>query len=271
MRPVSSVPPERPETRRSIPRRVVDGPRLALSWLTVVPVGGPHDVDRVDARGAIRSTPVVGLGLGAICALMLWLLDAASLPSALAGLLAVASLALLTRGMHLDGLADTADGLGCYGPPERAHEVMRSGSAGPFGVAAIVFAIAVQAVGLGALADAHAWWAIVVAVAVGRVAVVLACVRGTRSASDTGFGALVAGTQSRVAAIGWTALAMLFATVAVDDRWWQGPLVVMVALLSTHLGVRHCSRRFDGISGDVLGATIETTTAIVVVGLLVGS
>ncbi len=271
MLPRSADTPEPIGDRRSGAARLLDGPRLALSWLTVLPVGGSRDIGRNEARGAITSTPLVGLLLGAISAALLWAFAAASIPSALAGLLAVAVLALLTRGMHLDGLADTADGLGCYGPPERAREVMRSGSAGPFGVAAIVFTIAIQATSLGALADARAWGAIVVAVTVGRVAVVLACVRGTRSASDTGFGALVAGTQTRLAALGWTVAALLVATVAVADRWWQGPLVVACALAATTLGVRHCSRRFGGISGDVLGAAVETTTALVVVGLLVGT
>jgi len=72
-----------------------------------------------------------------------------------------------------------------------------------------------------------------------------------------------------VAAI-WTVAGLVAAMWAVDERWWQGPLVIAFALIVVLAGVRHCSRRFGGISGDVLGATVETTTMIVAVGFLLG-
>lgn len=246
------------------------GPRLAVSWLTVLPVRGPSVVDRRAARAAIASTPFVGLLLGSASALLLWALSAVSVHGLLAGLLTVGALALLTRGMHVDGLADTADGLGCYGPPERAREVMSSGSAGPFGVAAIALVFAVQGAAFGELADGHRWWAVVLAVTAGRVAVVLACRRGVDAASDTGFGALVAGTQTRLVVAVWIALLLAATYWAVGERWWQGPLVTAAALGAAALLTRHCVRRFGGMSGDVLGATVEITMTVVLVGILVG-
>ncbi|WP_430333070.1 adenosylcobinamide-GDP ribazoletransferase [Rhodococcus sp. ACT016] len=251
-------------------RGAVTGLTLALSWLTVVPVRGPQEIGRPEGRRAIGAAPVVGALLGAAAAGLLWLLQRGGLDPALAGLLTVGALALFTRGMHVDGLADTADGLGCYGPPERAREVMRSGGAGPFGVAALVVTIGVQAVALGTLGSNSAWLGVATAVAAGRVAVVFACRRGIPPSSTTGFGALVADSQPRWAAVSW-ALALAVAAVwAVPGRWWQGPVVVLVALVAAALLVRHCMRRFDGINGDVLGAATEFTVAATAVGFLLG-
>ncbi|MBP1159288.1 adenosylcobinamide-GDP ribazoletransferase [Rhodococcus sp. PvR044] len=247
------------------------GIRLALSWLTVLPARHDPDapaIDRTAGRRAIAATPVVGMLLGAACACLLWLLLAASLDPALAGLIAVTALALLTRGMHVDGLADTVDGLGCYGPPARALEVMRGGGIGPFGVVALIVCIGAQALSFGSLAQSGQWIAIGVAVAAGRVAVVLACRRGVPAAGPTGFGALVADSQGRWSCALWSLALTAAALFAVPGRWWQGPVVVLAALAATALLTRHCVRRFGGVTGDVLGAAVEVTVTVVAVGAL---
>jgi len=129
----------------------VRGLALAFSWLTVLPVraGAP---DTRTAAAALRWAPLVGGLVGAATGAVLAGLVAAGVPTAVAGLLAVGFAALATRGMHLDGLADTADGLGCYGPPERALAVMRDGGAGPFAVVTLLVVVGAQAMALTALA-----------------------------------------------------------------------------------------------------------------------
>ncbi|MBF6084028.1 adenosylcobinamide-GDP ribazoletransferase [Nocardia cyriacigeorgica] len=247
------------------------GPSLAFSWLTVLPVRGPDTVDRESAAIAIVWAPVVGASLGVLACGVLWLLTVAGASSAVAGLVTVGVLALSTRGMHLDGLADTADGLGSYGPPERAREIMKSGSAGPFGVAAIVFTVALQAFSFAVLADEGRWFAVILAVALPRVAVVAACRSGTTAAPGTGFGALVAGTQSPITIAAWTLAAVAAAFFAVPAHGWLGPLVVALTALAVLVLVRHCLRRFGGLSGDVLGTVIETTTALTALGFSLGT
>ncbi|MGW4089291.1 adenosylcobinamide-GDP ribazoletransferase [Nocardia sp. NPDC004750] len=239
----------------------MNGVRLAISWLTVLPVRGPDAVDRAAAGRAILLAPLVGALLGAGAAGLLWALTGAGASAALAGLLVVGALALITRGMHLDGLADTLDGLGSYGPPERARQIMKSGGAGPFGVAGLTFVIGIQAFSFASLADSGRWFAAALAVVTGRVAVILAC-RGVQAAPGTGFGVLVAGTQSAAAAVMWPVTAAALAVFAVPGRPWLGPLAVTLGLAASTVLVRHCARRFGGLSGDVLGAAVETTVAL---------
>ncbi|HEX6343628.1 adenosylcobinamide-GDP ribazoletransferase [Umezawaea sp.] len=238
-----------------------DGVRLALSWLTVLPVRSGA-VDARVARQAIALAPLVGVLLGAVTAAFLHGLAWLGAPSAVAGLLAVGLLALGTRGMHLDGLADTADGLGCYGPPERALAVMKDGGAGPFAVVTLVVVLGAQASAFGDVP----WGAVVVALAAGRAAFAACCLEGVPAARPEGLGALVAGSQSwPVVALWWTALAAASFVVVP-----HGPVAVAVALGAVLLLVRHTRKRFGGITGDVLGAACELATLIVLVGCTLG-
>lgn len=240
----------------------MSGLALALSWLTVLPVrtGAP---DARTAAAAIRWAPVVGGLLGAAAGGVLVGLAALGVPSPVAGLLAVGFLALATRGMHLDGLADTADGLGCYGPPERALAVMRDGGAGPFGVVALVVTVGVQAAALAALPPATALPAVALAAAAGRAGFGWVCRRGIPAARPGGLGATVAGSQPPWVPVLWW-LALAGAGFALAGA--RGVVAVALGAALVVLLSRHTARRFGGMTGDVLGAAGElaTTAALVV-------
>lgn len=249
------------------------GLALALSWLTVLPVRAAVDGATPDPRtaaAAIRWAPLVGALLGVVAGGLLVGLAAVGVPPLVAALLTIGFLALTTRGMHLDGLADTADGLGCYGPPERALAVMRDGSAGPFAVITLVVVLGVQAGALASLVVRESPGVLLVAVglstATGRAGFAWCCRRGVAAARPGGLGATVAGSQPWwVAPAWWAALAGVGAAGA-PGRPWQGPLAVLIAA-AVVLGLSaHTSRRFGGMTGDVLGAACElcATTALVI-------
>ncbi|USX48295.1 adenosylcobinamide-GDP ribazoletransferase [Lentzea sp. HUAS12] len=230
--------------------------KLAFSWLTVLPLR-VDDVDRGAAGRAIAWTPVVGVVIGALVVGVLQALAISNISALVAGFLVVGVVALFTRGMHLDGLADVADGLGCYGPPERALKVMKDGGAGPFGVVSLIVVLGAQA---AALPHAH-WGVVLLAFATSRAAFGICCMRGVPAARPEGLGALVAGTQHPLVVIGtWVVLA-----AAAVPLGWRAVVAVVVAFALVWVLVKHTGKRFGGITGDVLGAAAEIALLAVLV------
>lgn len=240
-------------------RAWLDGLRLAVPLLTVVPVR-TGEVDRDTGRRAMLLAPSTGLIVGGGAALVLVAGDLAGLGPLLRAALAVAAMATLTRALHLDGLADLADGLGSGRPADEALAIMKRSDIGPFGVVTLLLTLLIQ---VAALASApHAPVAVLVAAVTGRLALPWACRRDVPSARPGGLGALVAGTVPTRAALLVTALVVVAAAAA-------GPFgiaAVAVGLVAALAASRHAVRRLGGVTGDVLGALVEIaqTAALVV-------
>lgn len=249
---------------------VGDGLRMTFGTLTALPVPAPTAIDHRVAGTAMTAAPLAGLALAAAAGVVVWLGGLLGLPALVVAAMALATVALATRGLHLDGLADTADGLSASYDRARALDVMRRGDAGPTGVAALVLTLLVQT---GALASVVAAGAgvpgIVVALVASRVALPLCCTRFVPSARPEGLGATVAGAVPVTVA---AALALTVAALSVlagfDPvvAWWQGPVAVVAGWLAAGVLLVRCVRRLGGITGDVLGGCVETaTTATLVV------
>ncbi|MFE6337967.1 adenosylcobinamide-GDP ribazoletransferase [Streptomyces sp. NPDC057798] len=251
------------------------GLRFAFGTLTVLPVGVER-WDRDAARGGMLAAPVAGLVVGALAGalgLVLLLLGAGALLAAVAS---AAVPALLTRGLHLDGLADTADGLGSGKPAEDALRIMKQSDIGPFGVITLLFVLLAQVAALAQLyADSWARGALaaLVSAVAARLALTLAARAGVPAARPEGLGAAVAGVVPVRSAVAVTVAVALGAGAAgallgaVDAV--RTPLAVLAALAVADLLLRRCVRRFGGVTGDVFGGVAETaaTGALVVLTL----
>ncbi|GAA2406502.1 adenosylcobinamide-GDP ribazoletransferase [Actinomadura vinacea] len=246
------------------------GLRLAVTLLTIVPLRAER-ADREAARRAMVPAPLTGLIVGGGAAAVLLLGDALGLAAVPRAALAVAVTAVLTRALHLDGLADLADGLGSGRPAADALAIMKRSDIGPFGVVTLVLTLMIQVGCLATAPDAAA--AAVIAAVAGRLALPWACRSGVPAARPGGLGALVAGTVTTRAAVAVTAAVLAGAALAgAACGGLQGALgaglAVAAALGTALLMLRHAVRRLGGVTGDVFGALVElaTTAALVVLG-----
>ena len=245
-----------------------DALRLAIGTLTRLPVPAPRQVNRRTAGQAMCLAPLVGLVLAAICGLPLLITRDRHVIALLIAIVSFALLAWATRALHLDGLADTADALGSGKPAATALEIARKSDIGPFGVITLIFTLLLQIAAVASLPDAHdAYFAFVIAIVTSRVALTWACTRMWPAARPDGLGAVVAATVPLLVAIAWTIIVIAVAWILVGIA---GSVSVVLGVLAGIVLLVIARRRLGGITGDVLGATIEVTTAatLVVLSLL---
>jgi adenosylcobinamide-GDP ribazoletransferase len=259
--------------------------------------------------------PVVGLVLGLLVVGVLWAAGGGSLlmlprdgslllaggpahgsprispvSTLLAAVLVVTLLAVLTRALHLDGLADTADGLGSGKPADEALAIMRRSDLGPFGAVTLVLTLFLQVMALERLVQSPlglTW--VVVCVVLSRLSLPFLCRTGVPGARPDGLGSTVAGTVGRGALAASVGLALLAGLVTVALAAAVSPAafageglgdatlslfpdpashlagIVLVPAAVTTLFARRCRRRLGGVTGDVLGACVELTLTVALV------
>ena len=269
-------PLRRPDGRSAVRA----GLRLAVTTFTIAPLR-PGRVDRRTAGIAMAGAPLIGLALAIVVAStvygarQLWGLYGIS--GGISAIIAVGVLAVLTGGLHLDGLADTADGLGATATRERRLDLMRAPDIGAFGAAALAIVVVAQVVALTTTVNTGLGTvSLLTAVTTARLAVTWACVRGVPAARPDGLGALVAGTVTRTTAVIVTlatAVVLSLAAIGHDHGGWSEVGRVcwsMGAGLGAGWLLRLVAvRRLGGITGDVLGATVEIVTAAVLLAVAI--
>lgn len=239
--------------------------RLALGTLTAVPVTPPSRLDRDVAGWAMVLAPAVAVPVAAVITALGIAGSAVGVPAAaLAGVL-LAVLALSSRCLHLDGLADTCDGLTSSYSPQRALEVMRRGDAGPAGVAGVVLILLIQAGSLATLTVSPAGLLLAAtAVIASRHALTVACRSSVPAARAEGLGGTVAGSVPRLRLLSAVTAVVVVTTgmvSAAGHPWWAGAVIVAATVLPAEVVVARARRRLGGITGDVLGAVVEVGLA----------
>jgi adenosylcobinamide-GDP ribazoletransferase len=230
---------------------------VALSFLTVfrLPVSGeisPHDSGRCYA-----AFPTVGLLVGLMTSLMVLALQAVMPPLLLAAW-ACAFMTLITRGFHLDGLADLADGLGGGYTAARRLEIMKDSATGAFGSLALVLAILLKASAIYSLIMTKSWLVLAIVPALSRFAIVLSAYKSSCARSGgLAKSSIECMTRGTVLA---AALSSVVFTLLLVPKF--APALLGTAVTSAFLIRWVAHRCLGGITGDVLGAVNELTEVL---------
>jgi adenosylcobinamide-GDP ribazoletransferase len=225
---------------------------LAVRFLTVVPLPGREAQGPSALARAAWWFPVVGLLLGLGLAGALQILGAL-FPPLVGAVLLVTIWKAVTGGIHLDGLADSLDGLA--GPdPIRRLAIMRDSRIGVFGAVGLILCLLLAVTALADLPVSVRARLVVLAPVVGRVAPLLVGGWLRPATPGQGLGAAFLAGLSRWAGPLWC-LAGLALGTAVLGPW--GAVVAGGAWMVAILGAGFAARRLGGLTGDVLGAIVE--------------
>lgn len=245
----------------------------ALSFLTIIPLPRRREASPEAVGRSLGYFPAVGLVIGLILAGLNWLLELV-LPSAVVNGLLLVALVVITGALHLDGLADTCDGIAAHKTVEARWRVMRDSHVGAFGVVGIFLLLLVQYVSLNSVPQSLLPATLVLMPVVSRWAMVYA-VFAYPYARPTGLGKVfkqgASGTSFALATLITLVVATAWAGVAHLPFFYLVGLAIIVSIWVIVVVVAtYLQRKFAGLTGDTYGAINELAevAVLILVGLL---
>ena len=240
----------------------------AFRFLTIIPLPGNLGTAEDELAGATPFFPLVGLLLGGIAVPVVWLLQLL-VPPLVTAVLATLVLFAFSGGLHLDGLADTADGFFSSRPREKILEIMRDSATGAMGVIALVVLLLLKVACLSSLSSSLLPVVFLMPLA-GRTAILLMMGLLPYARPQGGLATLFYSRRSRMVGLGSL---VLFTGVAWLVAGVQGIMAVLAVILVVVLFGWFCRLKIGGATGDTLGAACElaeTVVALVSVAALGG-
>ena len=236
----------------------------ALSFLTILPMG---QLPLPEGKGLARSMaffPSVGLLIGLLLAVA-YLLLSFLFSKSLVLWLTLGCLALLTRGLHLDGFADTIDGFAAGGPKEKILEVMRDSRIGAFGVVGLILLIGAKYLALDEITGLSIPRSLILMTVMGRNSMVWVCYRSPYARSGGGL--------AKPFAENLTAREMILSSASalgIGLLLWglEGALVFLGIGLFSFTFRLFFLKKLKGVTGDILGAANELAELICLVLLV---
>lgn len=236
---------------------------IALQFLTVLPIELKTIPTAQQNGRAILFYPLVGLVIGGILFLMSCLL--AKLPIVLLASIILTLWIWLTGGLHLDGLADTADAwVGGFGDKQRTLQIMKDPSCGPIGVLSLVIICLLKFVLIYVLIEQHQTLFLILVPIVGRVVPSILFLT-TSYVREKGLGRSLTDHLPKITSWIITGFVLLLPLY-----WELQGLIAIIGFLSSLVYLRHLFiKRIGGITGDTVGAAIEISETVLLFTFMV--
>lgn len=236
-----------------------------LSFLTVLPVKMDNDL-LTDCAKNMYAFPLVGAFIGLIAGAFGWV-TYHFIPGIVVGGLVTAILLWLTGLHHTDGLLDFGDGVMVHGTPEKKVEVMHDQLTGAGGLSLGILTMLITALAVGQLNMGIIVQAVIVIEVSAKLAMVVMAWAGkaVHEGMNTSFLKFMHGKQGTMRLV--LGLLISFA-IAVPLLRWAGVFVLLAGILTSLVMVAIAHRNFNGVTGDVFGATNELARLVSVVALL---
>jgi adenosylcobinamide-GDP ribazoletransferase len=234
----------------------------AIGFLTIIPMPSFNQEKPTDIGRALTFFPLIGLGLGAILLLLNWLLSFVFSSQVIFALL-VAALVILTGAHHVDGLADTFDGLVSGKTQKQRLAILSDNKVGAFGIAALVLILLLKFAALNSnpmivptllLMPVLSRWMMVSSMFIAPSA----------RKSGMGFAFKQGATRGR-----FIAACIITAIISFAVLGWHGLLLMAMVWITASLVALFFSWRFGGLTGDNYGAINEISEVLALLLIVV--
>jgi len=236
-----------------------------VMFLTKFPVPSPYEFREDDLAKGVIFAPVVGVLIGVIPAFAYYFLSAAG-HIYLAAAAAVTLGIIVTGALHLDGLADTADGFFSYRSRERILEIMRDSRIGTNAAISLIVIFMMKYSVLVSLSAENGFFSLIAAPAAARMTIAWSTGLSSYARSEDGMG------KTMVEKTGWRGIVITsVVTWLVISALFRFSLILLPAVIVlssaafASLFAYYSFKKIGGMTGDVIGAVIELTEIIILI------
>lgn len=237
----------------------------AIRFLTILPLPGSGENDTSFFGAALFYFPITGLiigSFGALCAFVL----VNTLPIGVAAVLLTIFLSLASGFLHLDGLADSCDGLLSARPAPKCLEIMRDSRIGVMGAAALSAVFLLKTASIAASDPANIYYALIIAPVAGRTSIIFMMALLPYARKNEGLGLLFYSANKRWAVF-FSALLFITVTATLVPSKFMALSLTLVVSVAVFSWV--CRKKIGGATGDTLGAVCEITETMILIAFCI--